>query len=62
MLGAIALVYVLTFRYIRNDSAYPGIALASFIGYVFNRNIHLSLLGGATICVDDGMTLYPGFE
>jgi len=62
VLGAIALVYILTFRCIRNELAYPGIALASFIGYVFNLNIHLSLLGGATICVDGGMTLYPGFE
>jgi len=62
VLGAIALVYILTFRYIRNELAYPRIALASFIGYVFSHNIHLSLLGGATIYVDGGMTLYPGFE
>jgi len=44
VLGAVALVYILTLRYIRNEFAYPGIALASFIGYVFNHNIHLSLL------------------
>ncbi len=55
-------MYILTFRYIRNELAYPRIAIASFIGYVFSHNIHLSFLGGAAIYVDGGMTLYPGFE
>jgi len=62
VLSAIVLAYILTFRYIDNELTCPRIALASFIGYVFSRNIHLSFLGGATIYVDGGMTLYPGFE
>ena len=39
----------LAFRWIRNALAYPKIALASFVGFVFSHNIGLSFLGGNAV-------------
>jgi phosphatidylglycerol lysyltransferase len=39
----------LAFRWIRNPLAYPRVALASFVGFVFSHNIGLSFLGGNAV-------------
>ena len=39
----------LAFRFIRNSLAYPRIALASFVGFVFSHNIGLSAFGGNAV-------------
>lgn len=39
----------LAFRWIGNPLAYPRIALASFVGFVFSHNLGLSFLGGNAV-------------
>src|SRR5262245_51938024 len=39
----------LAFRWIRYPLAYPRIALASFLGFVFSHNIGISFLGGSAV-------------
>jgi phosphatidylglycerol lysyltransferase len=39
----------LAFRWIRHPLAYPRIALASFIAYVFSHNVGLSIFGGSAV-------------
>jgi phosphatidylglycerol lysyltransferase len=39
----------LAFRWVRNPLAYPRIALASFIAYVFSHNVGLSFVGGSAV-------------
>ena len=39
----------LAFRWIRHPLAYPRIALASFIAYVFSHNVGLSFFGGSAV-------------
>jgi phosphatidylglycerol lysyltransferase len=40
---------MLAFRWIGNALAYPRVALASFVGFVFSHNIGLSFLGGNAV-------------
>jgi phosphatidylglycerol lysyltransferase len=51
VLGYLALTGydTLAFRWIGNRLAYPRIALASFLGYVFSHNIGLSFFGGSAV-------------
>jgi len=39
----------LGFRWIGNPLAYPRVALASFVAFVFSHNIGLSFLGGNAV-------------
>ena len=39
----------LAFRFIRNNLAYPRVALASFVAFVFSHNIGLSFFGGNAV-------------